>query len=83
MLLSNEGLSPDCYRIIMCDKSAGEPAWRASRKCDGGACVQVGMANKEILLRSAADPDGLRIAVSRDRWHEFVTRVKNGDFGTP
>jgi len=64
----------------MRDKSTDEAAWRASRKCDGGACVQVGVANEEVLLRGAADPDGLRIAVSRDGWHEFVTRVKNGDF---
>jgi hypothetical protein len=38
------------------------------------------MANEEILLRGAADPVGPRIAVSRDGWQGFVTRVKNGDF---
>jgi Domain of unknown function (DUF397) len=80
MLPSNEGLSPDYYRIIMCEKSTDEPAWRASRKCESGACVQVGMANEEILLRGTADPHSPRIAVSRDGWQGFVTRVKNGDF---
>ncbi len=64
----------------MREKSTGGPAWRASRTCEGGACVQVGMASGEILLRSAADPGGLRIAVSRGSWQEFVTRVKGGDF---
>jgi uncharacterized protein DUF397 len=79
MLPSNEGISPECHGIIMRDKSTDEPAWRAARNCDGGACVQVGMASEEILLRGAADPDGPHIAVSRDGWHEFVTRVKSGD----
>lgn len=64
----------------MRDKSVGEPAWRASRTCEGGACVQVGMASEEILLRSAADPGGPRIAVSHGNWQEFITRVKDGDF---
>jgi uncharacterized protein DUF397 len=61
-------------------KSTGEPAWRVSRTCEGGACVQVGMAGEEILLRSAADPGGLRIAVSRGSWQEFVIRVRDGHF---
>lgn len=65
----------------MRDKSTDEAAWRAARKCDGGACVQVGMTSEEILLRGTADPDGPHIAVSRDGWREFVTRVKNGNFG--
>lgn len=66
----------------MRDKSTDGPAWRAARKCDGGACVQVGMASEEILLRGTGDPDGPCIAVSRGGWHAFVTRVKDGDFDT-
>ena len=66
----------------MRDKPTGEPAWRVARKCDGGACVQVGMARAQgsILLRSAADPDGRCVTVSRDGWREFVARVKDGTF---
>jgi hypothetical protein len=32
------------------------------------------------MIRSSADPDGMRIALSRGEWQEFVTGVKAGEF---
>jgi Domain of unknown function (DUF397) len=61
-------------------KSAEEPAWHMTGRCDSGACVQVGTFGESILIRSTIDPDGRRVALSRDEWRAFVARVKGGDF---
>ncbi len=64
----------------MGDTSAGEPTWRAARRCDGGACVEIGTVGEAVLIRSSADPDGIYVALSRYEWQAFVTGVKDGDF---
>lgn len=61
-------------------KSAEEPAWYTTERCDGGACVQIGTLGESILIRSTIDPDGHWVTLSRDEWRAFVAGVKGGDF---
>lgn len=58
----------------------GEPAWRTARRCDTGACVEIGALGKFVVVRSSADPEDTRILLSRDEWREFVAGVKDGKF---
>jgi len=60
--------------------SAGEPTWRIARRCDSGACVEIGALGELIMVRSSADPEGTRISLGRDEWQEFVAGVKDGVF---
>ena len=60
--------------------SASETNWRATRRCDSGQCVEVGTLGESVMIRSSADPDGMRIALGRGEWQEFVTGVKAGEF---
>jgi len=60
--------------------SAGEPTWRTTRRCEGGACVEIGTLGELIMVRSSADPEGTRISLGRDEWQEFVDGVKDGVF---
>jgi predicted secreted Zn-dependent protease len=57
-----------------------EATWRTAGRCDGGTCVEIGVLGRLILIRSSADPDGVRIALSRGEWREFVAGVKDGEF---
>ena len=61
-------------------KSAEEPAWYMTERCDSGACVQIGTLGESILIRSTIDPDGHWVTLSRDEWQAFVAGVKGGDF---
>jgi hypothetical protein len=61
-------------------KSAGEPAWHTSRRCDSGQCLQVRTSGEAVLVRSSADPDDRYVTLSRDEWRAFVAGVKEGDF---
>jgi hypothetical protein len=65
---------------VMGGESMGEPIWRRARRCEGGACVEIGNLGKLIVVRSSADPDGTSISLERDEWREFVAGVKDGDF---
>jgi len=64
----------------MDSKSVGEPTWRTSKFCDSGACVEVGALGESVLIRNAADPDGLHVTLTRDEWRVFLAGVKDGDF---
>jgi predicted NUDIX family NTP pyrophosphohydrolase len=61
-------------------KSAGEPKWRAARRCDTGACVEIGTLGPSVLVRSSTDPGGKYVTISPGEWQEFIARVKDGDF---
>jgi hypothetical protein len=54
--------------------------WRRSSKCDGGACVEVAELNTVIMIRDTNEPDHTPLAVSRDVWQVFVSRVRAGHF---
>ena len=57
----------------------GEPQWRTARKCDTGACVEIGILGDSVLIRNSADRDGERLTLSRGEWQEFVAAMKRGD----
>jgi uncharacterized protein DUF397 len=64
-------------------KSAAEPTWYVARRCESGACVQIGTLGDSVLVRSSADPDDRRVTLSRDEWQVFIAGVKDGDFDNP
>jgi hypothetical protein len=64
----------------MGDRAEGEPAWHVARRCDNGACVEVGTLGESVLVRSSADPGGKSVTLSRSEWQVFVAGVKDGDF---
>jgi hypothetical protein len=61
-------------------ESVDEPIWRAARRCDSGACVEIGTLGDFVLVRNSGDPDGTRLKMSRDQWQEFVAGLKGGGF---
>lgn len=60
--------------------STDEPIWHMAKLCDTGACVEVGMLNSLVKVRSSADRDGTCVSLSRDQWQVFITGIKDGDF---
>jgi hypothetical protein len=60
--------------------SADEPRWRTTKRCDTGACVEIGTLGESVLVHSSADAAGMHITLSREEWREFVAGVKDGDF---
>jgi predicted secreted Zn-dependent protease len=66
--------------MVMGDKSSGELTWHAARRCETGACVEIGTRGESVLIRSSADPEGPYVTLSRDEWQVFVAGVKDGDF---
>ena len=62
----------------MSGRSVNQPRWRTASQCDSGACVEIGALGKVVMIRSSADPGGVRIALSRGEWREFVAEVKDG-----
>ena len=61
-------------------KSGNEPTWRTARRCDGGACVEIGTLGESVLVRSSGEAGGIYVTLSREEWQEFVAGVKDGDF---
>lgn len=55
---------------------ATEMQWRVSGRCEGGQCVEVGIRGEAVVIRSSADPDGVRITLTRDQWRKFAAEVK-------
>ncbi len=60
--------------------SADEPTWRTTKRCDTGACVEIGTLGESVLVRSSGDADGICVTLSREQWLEFVAGIKDGDF---
>jgi hypothetical protein len=61
-------------------KTADEPTWYASKRCDTGQCVEIGTVGDSILIRSSTDPTEPHVTLSRREWDVFVAGVKDGDF---
>lgn len=59
----------------------GRLVWRRSRKCDGGACVEVAELDAVIMIRDSAEPGSTPLTVSHDVWRDFVSWVRNSAFG--
>ena len=52
--------------------------WRKSSRSTGGQdCIEVAQADASCLVRDSKNPDGARLAVSRQAWAAFTRRVKS------
>jgi hypothetical protein len=65
---------------VVGDESACESTWRTAKRCDTGACVEIGTLGEAVHIRNSADQDGMRLTLSHNEWQEFVAGVKDGDF---
>lgn len=54
--------------------------WQRSSKCEQGACVEVALDAAGVLVRDGKDPDGPRLAFTREEWDAFVAGCKAGEF---
>jgi hypothetical protein len=57
-----------------------ELAWKTSRFCASGECVRVASGGETIFLGDSKDPSGPVIAYTHAEWHNFVAKVRLGDF---
>jgi hypothetical protein len=60
-----------------------DPRWRrASYSGNGGGnCVEVASNLPDIVaIRDSKNPDGPRLACTREAWSEFVQSIKHGQF---
>jgi hypothetical protein len=64
----------------MGDRAESKPTWHGARRCDSGACVEIGILGESVLVRSSVDLDGECVTLSRGEWRVFVAGVKDGDF---
>lgn len=56
-------------------------AWRKSRFCDGGGCVEMRwMGPNEVALRNSGNPDGPVLVFTKQEWDAFVAGIRAGDF---
>jgi hypothetical protein len=50
--------------------------WRTSSRSTGGQeCVEVASTPGSCLIRDSTQPDGTRLAVSRQAWTTFTRRI--------
>jgi hypothetical protein len=63
-------------------KRASELVWHRGRY-DGDACVEATEFGEAILVRSSLDPDGAALALSCDKWREFLVVARVGRFEVP
>jgi len=54
--------------------------WRKSRRCSGGACVEVAKVDDVYLVRDSKNPDGAVLSFTDQEWAGFVEGVEAGDF---
>lgn len=54
--------------------------WERSSFCDGGSCTEVAFTDAGVLVRDGKDPDGPRLAFTREEWSAFVAGCKAGEF---
>lgn len=55
--------------------------WRTSTRTQGqGQCVEVGFGGAQVGVRDTKHRSAGYVAISQERWREFLTRVKRGDF---
>jgi hypothetical protein len=53
--------------------------WRkASWSVNNGACVEVGSASPQVLVRDSVNPSGTVIAYAPNAWQIFVNSTKSG-----
>ena len=57
-----------------------EAEFRKSSFCSGGNCVEVGLVNDDVLVRSSTTDNATQIRFSRAEWAAFVQGVRAGEF---
>lgn len=62
------------------DRRHPEYAWRRSRQCGSGACVEVAESGGSYLVRDSKNPTGPVLAFTRAEWDAFQAGVRAGDF---
>jgi hypothetical protein len=56
--------------------------WRKSSRSTGGQdCIEVAQTEESCMVRDSKNPDGARLAVSRQAWIAFTRRVKSHTSG--
>ena len=54
--------------------------WRTALSCESGACAQVAVDDRPILIANSRQPGGPVLEYTPDEWHEFVSEIKKGNF---
>jgi hypothetical protein len=58
----------------------GNPTWRTSSTCEGGACVGVARLGNSVVIGNTSNFDSPVSEFTTDEWRHFVAGVKLGDF---
>ncbi len=67
--------------MVSSNPATGTPvAWRIAKRCDSGACVQVGSIGAMVVVGDSKNPSGPILAYSRTAWKDFVEEVKRGGY---
>ena len=53
-------------------------AWRRSRRCDNGHCIEVAQLATGIALRDSTRPEGATLRFSQGDWTHFLADVRAG-----
>lgn len=55
-------------------------AWRRSRSCESGACVEVAFLGRSVAVRDSESPGNPMLTCASQQWEVFVAAVKDGTF---
>ncbi len=55
-------------------------SWRRSSRCESNGCVEVKLADTEVLIRDSKDSKSPILSFPRASWQEFVAGIRAGDF---
>jgi predicted secreted Zn-dependent protease len=61
-------------------ESAEALAWRRSRRCSNGTCVEVATDGRQIFVRDSKNSRNAVLAFTPEEWAAFVGGVREGDF---
>ncbi len=56
------------------------PAWRKSRWCESGGCVEFAAIGSGAAVRDSTDPQGPILRFSREDWRAFLAQVVTDGF---
>jgi hypothetical protein len=53
--------------------------WRKASysSTNGGACIEVGNADRAVAVRDSKDPQGPKLAFTAETWQAFTRSLKN------
>jgi hypothetical protein len=55
-------------------------AWRRSRSCESGACVEVAFLGESVGVRNSESPGNPMLTCTSRQWEVFVAAVQDGAF---